>query len=192
MWTQLRPALLSVMVLTLLTGIVYPLLLAGIASLAFPFQAHGSLVTRNGRIVGSRLIGQEFTSPRYFWSRPSATTPAPYNAAASSGSNLGPTNEKLTQEGRGRIAHLRATDPTNTAPVPIDLITASGSGLDPDISPAAAHYQAGRVARARSLAPARVHALVEQQIEGRVLGFLGEPQVNVLQLNLALDALGSR
>lgn len=189
MWTQLRPALLSVVFLTLLTGVLYPMLLAGAAGTIFPFQARGSLVARDGQIIGSNLIGQEFTSPRYFWGRPSATSPTAYNAASSSGSNLSATNKGLVQAVRERIARLHAADPTNTAPVPTDLVTASGSGLDPHITPAGAAYQVERVARVRHLDPKRIRALVEQQTEGRQLGFLGEPRVNVLRLNLALDAL---
>jgi len=188
-FSALRPALVLFLLLTLLTGFLYPLLVTALAQLLFPHQAGGSIVLRDGRAVGSRLIGQNFSDPRYFWSRPSATTPQPYNGTASTGSNLGPLNPQLTAAVRTRIAALRAADPTNSAPVPIDLVTASGSGLDPEISLAAANYQAARVARARGLAPERVQALIAQHTEGRLLGVIGEPRVNVLELNLALDAL---
>ena len=188
-FSALRPALVLFLLLTLLTGFLYPLLVTALAQLLFPHQAAGSIVLRDGRAVGSRLIGQNFSDPRYFWSRPSATTPQPYNGTASTGSNLGPLNPQLTAAVRTRIAALRAADPTNSAPVPIDLVTASGSGLDPEISLAAANYQAARVARARGLAPERVQALIAQHTEGRLLGVIGEPRVNVLELNLALDAL---
>ena len=187
--SALRPALVLFLLLTVLTGFLYPLLVTGLARLLFPQQAAGSILMRDGRAVGSRLIGQSFSAPGYFWSRPSATTPQPYNAAASTGSNFGPLNPALPEAVKARVAALRAADPTNSAPVPIDLVTASGSGLDPDISVAAADYQAARVARARGLAPARVQALIAQHSEGRLLEVLGEPRVNVLELNLALDAL---
>ena len=186
---SLRPALVLLLALTVITGLLYPLVITGVAQLLFPHQAAGSIVMRDGHAVGSRLIGQSFSDPRYFWSRPSATTPQPYNGAASTGSNLGPLNPQLSDAIKSRIAALRAADPTNSAPVPIDLVTASASGLDPEISPAAANYQAARVARARGLAPERVQALIAQHTEGRLLGVLGEPRVNVLELNLALDAL---
>jgi len=188
-FSVLRPALVLFLLLTVLTGFLYPLLVTGLAQLLFPHQAAGSILTRGGRAVGSRLIGQSFSDPRYFWSRPSATTPQPYNGMASSGANLGPLNPQLTAAIKTRVAALHAADPANSAPVPIDLVTASGSGLDPQISAAAANYQAARVARARGLAPARVQALIAQHTEGRLLGVLGEPRVNVLELNLALDAL---
>ena len=184
-----RPALVLLLLLTLITGLIYPLLITGVAQLLFPGRAAGSLLMRDGRAVGSRLIGQSFSDPKYFWSRPSATTPQPYNGSASSGSNMGPLNPALLDAVKPRIAALRAADPGNTAAVPIDLVTASGSGLDPEISLAAANYQAGRVARARGLAPERVEALIAEHTEGRLLGVLGEPRVNVLELNLALDAL---
>jgi K+-transporting ATPase ATPase C chain len=186
---SLRPALVLFLLLTVLTGFLYPLVVTGVAQLLFPAQAAGSIVTRDGHAVGSRLIGQSFSDPKYFWSRPSATTPQPYNGTASTGSNLGPLNPALRDAIKPRVAALRAANPGNSAPVPIDLVTASGSGLDPEISVAAANYQAARVARARGLAPERVQALIAQHAEGRLLGVLGEPRVNVLELNLALDAL---
>jgi K+-transporting ATPase ATPase C chain len=188
-FATLRPALLLFLLLMLFTGFLYPLLVTALAQLLFPQQAAGSIVARDGRAVGSRLIGQSFSDPRYFWSRPSATTPQPYNGTASTGSNLGPLNPQLTDAIKTRIGALRAADPTNSAPVPVDLVTASASGLDPEISVAAADYQAARVARARGLAPERVQALIVQHAEGRLLGVIGEPRVNVLELNLALDAL---
>jgi K+-transporting ATPase ATPase C chain len=186
---QLRPALVALALLTLVTGVAYPLLVTGIAQVVFPSQANGSLILREGKPVGSSLIGQPFDDPRYFWGRPSATTPFPYNAAASSGSNLGPINPALHAAARGRIDALRAADPGNRTPVPVDLVTASASGLDPDISPAAAFYQVPRVARTRGLDEARVQELVHTHIRRRQLGVLGEPRVNVLRLNLALDRL---
>jgi K+-transporting ATPase ATPase C chain len=195
MIAQLRPALVSLILLTLLTGIVYPLAVTGIAQVAFPWQANGSLIERDGRIVGSALIGQSFDDPGYFWGRPSATSTFPYNAfnaealTGSSGSNYGPLNPALTEMVQARIDALRAADPGNTAPIPVDLVTASGSGLDPHISIATALYQLPRVSRARGLDEAAVRALVEQHTEGRQFGFLGEPRVNVLDLNLALDEI---
>ena len=189
MRSLLRPAVVLLALLTLLTGLLYPLAVTGLAQVVFPAQANGSLIERNGRVVGSALIGQSFDDPRYFWGRPSATSPLPYNAAASSGSNLGPSNPVLTDAVRARIAALRAADPGNTAPAPVDLVTASGSGLDPHISVAAAVYQAPRVARARGLDAAVVAQLVERYTEGPQLGLLGEPRVNVLKLNLALDGV---
>jgi potassium-transporting ATPase KdpC subunit len=185
----LRPALVLLLLLTILTGIVYPLVVTVIARTVFPRQAAGSLLMRDGRVVGSALIGQSFSDPGHFWSRPSATTPQPYAGTASTGSNLGPLNPALTDAVRGRIAALRAADPGNTAPVPVDLVTASASGLDPHISVAAANYQAARVARVRGLPLTRVQALIAAHTEGRLLGVIGEPRVNVLELNLALDAL---
>ncbi|MBU6466268.1 potassium-transporting ATPase subunit KdpC [Simplicispira hankyongi] len=189
MKTLFRPALSLFILLTLITGLAYPLAVTGLAQLLFPSQANGSLVKVNGVVVGSALIGQPFSQPGHFWSRPSATAPDAYNAAASSGSNLGPSNPALTEAVAARIAALRAADPGNNAPVPVDLVTASASGLDPHISAAAADYQVSRVARARGLPAAQVRALVAQHTQGTLLGFLGEPRVNVLQLNLALDAL---
>jgi potassium-transporting ATPase KdpC subunit len=185
----LRPAALLFLLLTILTGIVYPLVVTVIAQLLFPHQAAGSLITRDGQTIGSALIGQSFSDPGHFWGRPSATTPQPYNATASNASNLGPLNPQLTDDIKARIAALQAADPGNRATVPVDLVTASASGLDPHISVAAAHYQAARVARARGLPPHRVQALIAAHTEGRLLGVLGEPRVNVLELNLALDAL---
>ena len=183
-----RQAIVLLSLMTAITGVLYPLTVTGLAQLIFPGQANGSMVAKDGKPVGSALIGQSFTEPKYFWGRPSATAPDPYNASASSGSNLGPTNPALTEAVKQRIAALRAADPGNNAPVPVDLVTASGSGLDPEISPAAAQYQLARVARARGLSPARVQALVNACTRGRQFGLLGEPRVNVLQLNLALDA----
>lgn len=185
----LRPTLVLFLVLTLVTGVAYPLVVTAIAKTLFPSQAAGSLVSRDGKVVGSSLIGQNFSDPRHFWGRPSATGPMPYNASASSGSNLGPLNPALVDAVKGRVEALRAADPGNTAPVPVDLVTASASGLDPHISPAAARYQVARVAKARNLTITRVQALVDQQVETPLLGLLGEPRVNVLQLNLALEAL---
>ncbi len=189
MRAQLRPALVSLLLLTLITGVIYPLAVSGIAQVVFPRQANGSLIVYAGRAVGSALIGQPFDDPKYFWGRLSATSPFPYNAAASSGSNLGPLNPALLKAAQARIDALKAADPGNTAPIPVDLVTASGSGLDAHISVAAALYQLPRVARARGLSGARVRQLVDQNTAARQLGLLGEPRVNVLELNLALDAL---
>ncbi len=185
---HLRPAIVSLIFLTVLTGLIYPAVVTGIAQLLFPSQANGSLIYKNGKPVGSALIGQPFDDPKYFWGRPSATTPFPDNAGSSTGSNLGPTNPDLKKAVQGRIDALRAADPDNKSPIPGDLVTASGSGLDPHISPAAALYQVHRVAKARGMDEAAVKQLVEQYTEGRQLGFLGEPRVNVLPLNLALDS----
>ena len=189
MKTILRPALVLFAVLTLLTGVAYPLVVTGAAQALFPDQASGSLILREGQPVGSTLIGQNFSDPKHFWGRPSATGPMPNNAAGSSGSNQGPNHPALLDAVKGRIEALKAADPGNTAQVPVDLVTASASGLDPHISPAAARYQAGRVAAARGLAPAQVLALVDQHTETPWLGLLGEPRVHVLALNLALAAL---
>ena len=185
----LRPALVLFVLLSALTGLVYPLAVTGAAQALFPEQAEGSLVMRGGQPVGSALIGQNFGDPGHFWGRPSATAPMPYNAGASGGSNQGPLNPALADAVKGRIEALRAADPGNMQPVPVDLVTASASGLDPHISPAAARYQAARVARVRGLAPDRVGQLIDEHTEGPWLGLLGEPRVNVLALNLALDAL---
>jgi len=192
MLRELRTAFLVLVALTGVTGVAYPLLVTGVAQLLFPSQANGSLLEVGGRAVGSALIGQPFDDPGYFWSRPSATASFPYNAAASSGSNQGPSSDALRDAVKARVEALRAADPGNAAPVPIDLVTASGSGLDPHISPAAARYQASRVARVRGLDAGRVEALVAEHTEGRFLGLLGEPRVNVLELNLALDRAAPR
>ena len=188
----LRPALTLFVVLSIVTGLLYPLAVTGVAQAVFPNQANGSLITQGGKPVGSELIGQSFSEPGHFWGRPSATAPMPYNAAASGGSNLGPSNPALAEAVKARIAALRAADPGNTQPVPVDLVTASASGLDPHISPAAAAYQAPRVARARGLRLAQVQTLVQQHTESPWLGWLGEPRVNVLALNLALDSLSKQ
>jgi len=185
---QIRPALTMLLLLTVLTGLVYPLTVTGLAQVLFPDQANGSLIVREGKVIGSRLMGQYFDKPEYFWSRPSATSPFPYNAASSGGSNLGPTNPALIDAVKARVAALRAADPGNDSPIPVDLVTASGSGLDPHISPAAALYQVKRVARTRGLDEAVVQTLVAEHTEERQLLFLGERRVNVLHLNLALDA----
>lgn len=189
MLTQIRPALVSLLLFTLLTGLLYPLAITGIAQVAFPYQANGSVLTSNGQKVGSSLIGQDFSDPRYFWGRLSATGPMPYNAAVSSGSNLGPTNPALIKNVQARIDALHVADPTNKAAIPVDLVTSSASGLDPQISPAAAEYQVARIARIRHLPVEQVRQLVAQHTEGRQLGFLGEARVDVLSLNLALDQI---
>jgi len=186
---DLRAAVVLLGALALLTGIVYPLAVTGIAQVMFPSAANGSLLVVDGRVRGSSLIGQPFSAPGYFWSRPSATSPVPYNAAASAGSNLGPTNPALVAAVQERVAALRAADPGLTGPIPVDLVTASASGLDPDISPAAALVQVPRVAMARGLPEELLRRLVRTHIESRSFGFLGEPRVNVLALNLALDRL---
>jgi K+-transporting ATPase ATPase C chain len=193
MLSQLRPALVSLGLLTLLTGVLYPLVVTGIAQVLWPWQANGSLIVRHGQPVGSALIGQPIDDPKYFWGRLSATAPAAYTAfnadklTGSSGSNYGPLNAALLDAVQARIKALQEADPTNTAPIPVDLVTASGSGLDPHISPAAAAYQVSRVARVRGLSEAAVRQTVARYTEGRTLGLLGEPRVHVLQLNLALD-----
>jgi K+-transporting ATPase ATPase C chain len=190
--SELRPALSIFLLLTLLTGVVYPLVVTGIGQAVFSHQANGSVIESGDRAIGSKLLGQPFSSPGYFCSRPSATGPQPYNGAASSGSNQGALNPALPSAVRNRIAALRAADPGNTAPIPVDLVTASGSGLDPHVSPAAADYQVGRVARARQLSEDDVRKLVQQATDGRTFGFLGEPRVNVLELNLLLDAQSAK
>jgi K+-transporting ATPase ATPase C chain len=191
MRTEIRPALALLLVFTVITGIVYPLAITGVAHFVFPRQAQGSLIVRDGVVVGSSWIGQPFSEPKYFWGRLSATSPA-YNAGSSSGSNLGPLNPALLDQARARIAALRAADPEARGPVPVDLVTASGSGLDPHISPAAAEYQVVRVAKARGLALEEVRRLVAAHTTHRLLRFIGEPVVNVLELNLALDAGSTR
>jgi len=185
----IRPAIVLFLILTVLTGIVYPFAVTGLAQLLFQDQAQGSVLMADGHAVGSRIIGQSFSDPKYFWSRPSATAPQPYNAIASGGSNQGPLNPALTDAVKSRIEALKAADPTNPLPIPVDLVTASASGLDPDISIAAARYQAARVARARGLDPVGVQSLIDEHSHGRLLGIIGEPRVNVLELNLALEAL---
>ncbi|WP_374678353.1 potassium-transporting ATPase subunit KdpC [Piscinibacter sp.] len=186
--TQLRPALVLFAVLSLVTGLVYPLAVTGVAQIVMPESANGSLIVKDGKPVGSALIGQAFSDPGHFWSRPSATSPMPYNASNSAGSNQGPTHPALSDAVQARVAALRAADPGNTAPVPVDLVTASASGLDPHISRAAADYQVARVARVRGLPESRVRELVEQHTERPLLGFIGEARVHVLRLNLAIDA----
>jgi potassium-transporting ATPase KdpC subunit len=187
MFKLLRQSFMLLLVLTVITGVLYPLAATGLSQLVFPNQANGSLIERDGKPIGSELIGQSFTDPKYFWGRPSATSPNPYNASASSGSNQGPGNPALRDAVKQRIAALHAVDPGNTAPVPVDLVTASGSGLDPEISLAAAQYQLERVARTRGMSSAQLQALVNEYATGRQLGVLGEPRINVLRLNLALD-----
>jgi K+-transporting ATPase ATPase C chain len=193
MLSQLKPAFMLLLILTVLTGVIYPLVVTGVAQVVFPHQANGSLIVIDGKAYGSELIGQQFDDPKYFWGRLSATGDFPYNAfnagtlTGSSGSNYGPLNPALFKATQARIDALKAADPTNTAPIPVDLVTASGSGLDPHISVSAALYQVHRVATARGMSEAEVKSLVEKYTEGRQFGFLGEPRVNVLKLNLALD-----
>ena len=195
MFKQFRPAIVSLLLLTLITGVIYPLAVTGIAQIVFPSQANGSLILKDGKVVGSKLIGQSFDDPKYFWGRLSATSTFPYNAfnadalTGSSGSNYGPLNPALLDAVQARVDALKAADPGNTAPIPVDLVTASGSGLDPQISVAAALYQISRVAKARGISQDTVRTLVDQYTEERQFGLLGEPRVNVLMLNLALDAL---
>ncbi len=186
----IRNAFMSLILFTALTGLIYPLAVTGLAQIIFPGKANGSIITKNGKPVGSELLGQQFEDPKYFWGRLSATTPYPYNGGSSSGSNLGPNNPDLMKAVKARIQALHEADPDNTAKIPVDLVTASGSGLDPHISPAAAAYQVRRVAKLRGMDEAKVSALVAANTEGRQFGFLGEPVVNVLKLNLALDELG--
>ncbi len=185
----LRRSVVSLLLMVAITGVVYPLVVTAIGHVVFPHRSHGSLITQGDKIVGSELIGQPFDDPKYFWPRPSATSPVPYNAGSSSGSNLGPTNPALMQAVQERVAKLKATDPNNSSPIPADLVTASGSGLEPYISPAAAEYQTPRVARARGLTAEQVRQLVRAHTRGRQWGFLGQPRTNVVTLNLALDRL---
>jgi potassium-transporting ATPase KdpC subunit len=186
MLSVFRQALLVFVALTVVTGVAYPIVMTVVAQVVFPHQANGSLIERDGKVVGSELIGQQFDDPKYFWSRPSATAPA-YNGGASTGSNYGPTNPAQLDAVKARAENIRNAHPDQTGPIPVDLVTASGSGLDPHISPAAAEYQGARVSQARSIDPQRVRELVARHTEGRTLGILGEPRVNVLELNLALD-----
>jgi potassium-transporting ATPase KdpC subunit len=190
MTTLLRPALTLLLLLTLITGVVYPLAVTGIGQLLFSHTANGSVIERNNKALGSELIGQAFTDPKYFWPRPSATSPFANNPSASGASNLGPNNSALTDAVKQRIEALRTADPDNKTPIPVDLVTASASGVDPDISPAAAQYQLARVARVRGASPTDIAKLVDQATEGRQLGFMGEARVNVLKLNLLLDGRG--
>ena len=192
MKTLFRPAVSLFILLSIITGLIYPVLVTGIGKAVFPTQAAGSLIVKDGKPIGSSLIGQNFSDPKYFWGRPSATSPQPYNATASGGSNLGPLNPALTDAVKGRIAALKAADPDNPMPIPADLVTASGSGLDPHISPAAAEYQLQRVAKARGVAVERIKTLVTANTEGRQWGVFGEPRINVLNLNLALDQLAAK
>ncbi|QSI33868.1 potassium-transporting ATPase subunit KdpC [Variovorax sp. RKNM96] len=184
----IRPAIVLFALLSALTGLIYPMAVTGAAKAVFPKEAAGSLIVLDGTTVGSKLIGQNFSDPKHFWGRPSATAPQPYNASASGGANQGPLNPALTDAIKARVEALRAADPGNTAPVPVDLVTASASGLDPDISPAAAHYQAARIARVRGVPVDQINALIEKSTQGALWGLLGESRVNVLALNLALDA----
>jgi potassium-transporting ATPase KdpC subunit len=189
MRSQLRPAIVSIVMFTIITGVFYPLMITAIAQVIFPYQANGSLIVQQGQVIGSELIGQYFDNPRYFWGRPSATSPFPYNAAASTGSNLGPTNPTLNDEVNTRIAALKALDPLSNSPIPVDLVTTSGSGLDPNISIAAALYQVPRVSKTRGLSEEVVKSLVDRYTKERQFNILGEPRVNVLELNLALDEI---
>lgn len=191
MMRQLKTLVLFLVVFAVITGVAYPLLVTGIAQAVFPHQSNGSLIEQNGAMTGSELIGQPFSDPHYFWGRLSATSPVPYNAGASSGSNLGPSNPELVKAVQSRLEALKAVDPDNQTPVPVDLVTFSASGLDPDISVASAEYQIARVARYRGLSPAAVSDLVDRFTEGRQLGILGEPRVNFLNLNQALDDLNN-
>jgi potassium-transporting ATPase KdpC subunit len=186
---QIRPALVMLALFTVLTGLIYPALITGLSQIIFPYQANGSLITQNGQVVGSELIGQQFDQPQYFWGRISDTSGVAYNASASGGSNYSALNPALQAQVETRLAALKAADPANTLPVPVDLVTASASGLDPDISVAAADYQAARVAKARNLSLDQVNTLIKKYTHGRILGFLGEKTVNVLELNLALDKI---
>jgi len=188
----LRQAVACIVVFTVITGVIYPLVVTAIVQLVFPRQANGSLIIDNGKTVGSSLIGQSFSSPKYFWARPSATSPIAYNAANSAGSNLGPLNPALTENVKARITQLKAADAASKPLVPVDLVTASGSGLDPDISPAAAEYQVSRVAKTRNIDESEVRKLIAEYTRNRQLGILGEPRVNVLELNLALDNLRNK
>lgn len=192
MFTMIRNTLMSLLLFTVITGFIYPLVVTGLAQVIFPGKANGSVITKNGKPVGSELLGQQFDDPKYFWGRLSATTPYPYNGGSSSGSNLGPNNPDLMKALQTRIQALREADPGNTMKIPVDLVTSSGSGLDPHISPAAAEYQVQRVAKLRGMDEAKVSALVAANTEGRQFGILGEPTVNVLRLNLALDELGQK
>jgi K+-transporting ATPase ATPase C chain len=185
----IRPAISLLVLMTILLGIVYPLVITGVAKVAFPRRAQGSLIYKDGNLIGSTLIGQSFSDPKYFWGRPSATSPQPYNGLSSSGSNLGPVNSALLDQVKANAKALHDADPDNQQRIPVDLVTASASGLDPEISPAGAFYQAARVARARSLSVAQVEALIKMHERGRFLGFIGEWRINVLELNLALDAM---
>jgi len=187
---QIKTAFMMLVIFTILTGVIYPFVITGIAQLLFPWQANGSLMSTN-RVIGSELIGQSFTAPQYFWSRPSATSPYPYNAQLSSGSNLGPSNPALFAAVKERVTNLRKADPLNNHPIPADLVTASGSGLDPDISPLSAYYQAARIAKARHVSVLTVWTIIQSQIQQRTFNILGEPRVNVLKLNLALDNIRS-
>ena len=185
----IRPAISLLALMTLMLGIGYPLVIAGAAKMVFPRQAAGSLIYRDGKLLGSRLIGQSFSDPKYFWGRPSATTPQPYNALGSTGSNLGPLNPALLDAVKANAKALHAADPANRLPIPVELVTASASGLDPDVSPAAVEYQAARVARARHLELAQVETLINAHVRERLFGIIGERRINVLELNLALDRL---